>query len=116
MMRTAHRQASVSTRRAHVLAALPRGNAAVSGISSPFVLCGAALADTPSLDGLKGLSYDQQVAPTAKVAADAASKAAQLNGVDDATPLIAGLVVGIVLVGGAIAFFTNKGTSVKVSI
>lgn len=123
-MRTAHRQTAVGTRRANISTALPRSSAPLSGIAAPFVLAGAALADTPSIEALKGLSYDQQVTPSAakatKAAGDAAGKAAALNldGIDDAAPLIAGLVVGIVLVGGAIAFFTNtnKGTSVRVCI
>jgi hypothetical protein len=51
------------------------------------------------------------------VLADAASKMSDLNlSADaDATPLIAGLVAGIALVGGAIAFAVNsKGVPVKV--
>jgi hypothetical protein len=51
------------------------------------------------------------------ILADAASKMADLNIASDAdaTPLIAGLVAGIALVGGAIAFAVNsKGVPIKV--
>lgn len=119
MSRTAQLQTAGSTRCAHVPTAFSRRLLSSTALLTPFVLVETALADTPSLDALKQLSYDQTVAPKASiVAADAARKAADLNlnGIEDATPLVAGLAVGILLVGGAIAFIANgsKGPAIKV--
>jgi hypothetical protein len=94
----------------------------VISLASPLLFVGAALADTPSFESLSRLSYDDAIAPSAKAAAkvakESAVKAAEvnLNGIEDATPLIAGLAFGIALVGGAIYFIANANSGGKIKV
>lgn len=85
--------------------------AQVASLGLPLLVVQSALADVPSLDDLQALSYESAIAPKAavKVAAEASESVSQLDAISgqDLTPLLAGLAVGIVVVGGAIAYFTK---------
>eukprot|EP00892_Ulva_mutabilis_P012386 jgi/Ulvmu1/951/UM102_0034.1 len=83
----------------------------VAALGLPLLFVQKALADVPRLDDLQGLSYDSAIAPKAavKAAAEATNAVSKLDAVSgqDATPLIAGLAVGIAIAGGAIAYFAQ---------
>lgn len=79
----------------------------------------AALADermpmtAPSLSDLK--EYQAGIEAASQSAAASVSSAVELGSGDDISPLLAGLAVGILLVGGVLAAVTGeKGPSVKV--
>lgn len=92
----------------------------VAALGLPLLPVRGALADVPSLDDLQGLSYESAITPktAAKVVTEASNTASQLDALSgqDLTPLLAGLAVGIVAVGGAIAFFNSKPSGPKIQV
>lgn len=89
------------------------GGTQAAALGLPLLFVQNALADVPSLDDLQKLSYDSTVTPKVAVkavteASDAVSKLDAVSA-QDAAPLIAGLAVGIAVVGGAIAYFSQPG-------
>lgn len=84
----------------------------IGSLGLPLLVVQSARAGSPSLEDLKALSYESAINPKAAVqaAAEASDSALQLDAINaqDLMPLLAGLAVGIVVVGGAIAYFTKS--------